>query len=46
MTVAELISELEKMPKDKTVVMYDGPSSYTPCRVYVSDYNNKDVIID
>lgn len=50
MTVAELIRELEKMPRDKKVLMFDGPSYYTPSTVYESDKYGKDkdgnVIID
>jgi hypothetical protein len=50
MTVAELIKELEKMPQDKKVLMFDGPSYYTPSTVYESDKYGKDkngnVIID
>lgn len=50
MTVAELIKELEKMPQDKTVLMFDGPSYYTPSTVYESDKYGKSktgsVIID
>ena len=40
MTVAELIRELEKMPSDSTIVMFDGPSYYTPCRVYTNIKGN------
>ena len=50
MTVKELIKELEQMPQDKVVVMFDGPASFTPSRVYVCDWKSKDlhgkVIID
>lgn len=35
MKVAELIKELEKMPQDKEVIMFDGPAYYTPCRVFI-----------
>jgi hypothetical protein len=42
MTVAELIRELEKMPQDKKVLMFDGPSYYTPSTVYESDKYGKD----
>ena len=41
MTVAELIKELEKMPQDKEVIMFDGPSYYTPSKVYICDCANK-----
>lgn len=41
MTVAELIKELEKMPQEQTVIMFDGPSFYTPCRVYICDWKEK-----
>lgn len=37
MTVKELIEELKKFPEDMEVVMSDGTSSYTPCKVYVAD---------
>lgn len=33
MTVAELIKALQKMPQDKEVIMFDGPSQYTPYKV-------------
>ena len=49
MTVSELIKELEKMPQDKEVIMFDGPSYYTPCKVSVCDWKDKlngKVIID
>jgi hypothetical protein len=50
MTVKELIKALEKMPQDKTVIMFDGPASYTPYKVYVADWGGKgikgNVIID
>lgn len=41
MTVADLIKELEKMPQNKEVIMFDGPSSYTPSQVYVCDWDEK-----
>ena len=37
MTVQELIKELEKMPQEATVTMFDGPSYYTPCKVFIWD---------
>ena len=49
MTVAELIKELEKMPQDEQVIMFDGPSYYTPCRVFIWEEKgrlNSKVIID
>lgn len=49
MTVAELIAELQKMPQDRDVVMFDGPAYYTPYRVCVCDWKgdmNGKVIID
>ena len=50
MTVSELIEALQKMPQDKTVIMFDGPSYYTPSTVYESDKYGKDktlkVVID
>ena len=50
MTVAELIKELEKMPQDKEVIMFDGPSYYTPSKVYIWDCENSkfkgNVVID
>lgn len=50
MTVAELIKELEKMPQDKAVIMFDGPSYYAPSKVYICEWDNKKlngkVIID
>lgn len=50
MTVAELVKELEKMPQDKQVIMFDGPSYYTPCRIFICDWESKGlngkVIID
>lgn len=41
MIVAELIKELEKMPQDKEVIMFDGPSYYTPSKVYICDWKEK-----
>lgn len=35
MKVAELIELLKSMPQDAEVVMFDGPSYYTPFTVYV-----------
>ena len=36
MTVQEVIDELQKMPdKNANVIMFDGPSYYTPSRIYV-----------
>lgn len=50
MKVKELIEALKKMPQDEDVIMFDGPASYTPCKVYVCDYDSEDlkgcVIID
>lgn len=43
MTVSELIKELEKMPQDKNVVMFDGPAYCTPSKVYVADWGGKDI---
>jgi len=43
MKVSELIEELKKMPQDKTVVMFDGPASYTPSKVYVADWGGKEI---
>lgn len=37
MTVAELIKELEKMPQDREVIMFDCDSCYTPYKVFVAD---------
>ena len=50
MKVSELVAELLKMPQDKEVIMFDGPSYYTPCKVYICDWENSsfkgNVIID
>lgn len=51
MKVKELKEILEKMPDDKEVIIFDGPSFYTPSKVYVckwtnSSYLNGKVIID
>lgn len=50
MTVRELIEHLQQMPQDKVVVMFDGPASFTPSKVYVCDWYSEDlngtVIID
>lgn len=50
MTVADLIKELEKMPQDKEVIMFDGPSYYTPSEVSICKWDDKKlngkVIID
>ena len=43
MTVAELIKKLEKMPQDKTIIMFDGPSYFTPCKVYIAEGYGKDI---
>ena len=46
----ELIEALQRMPQDSEVVMFDGPSKYTPYRVYVADWGGKgikgNVVID
>ena len=31
------------MPQDKNVVMFDGPGSYTPLKVYVADWGGKEI---
>ena len=31
------------MPQDSEVVMFDGPSKYTQCRVYVADWGGKGI---
>lgn len=41
MNVAELIEELKKQPQDAVVVMFDGPSYYTPSKVYVWQTEDK-----
>lgn len=49
MKVTELIKELEKMPQDKEVIMFDGPAYYTPCRVFIWEEKgrlNGKVVID
>jgi hypothetical protein len=49
MTVAELIKELEKMPQDKEVIMFDSLAYYTPCRVFIWEGKgrlNGKVVID
>lgn len=50
MTVAELIKELEKMPQDREVLMYDGIIYYSPSNVSVCEWKAKrhygKVIID
>lgn len=43
MKVKELIEELQKMPQDKDVVIFDGPSYCTPSRVYVADWGGKHI---
>lgn len=43
MTVAELIAELQKIPQDKEVIMFDGPSYYTPHKVEVADWGGKNI---
>lgn len=35
MKVAELIEILKTMPQEEEVIMFDGPSYYTPFKVYV-----------
>lgn len=35
MKVKEVIAELEKQDPEADVVMFDGPSCYTPSRVFV-----------
>ena len=34
MKVKELIAELQKQDPEKDVIMFDGPSYYTPSKVY------------
>lgn len=41
MTVAELIKELEQMPQDKQVIMFDWPAYYTPSKVYICEWKEK-----
>lgn len=43
MTVNELIEELEKMPKDKTIIMFDGPAYFTPSKIYVAEGFGKNI---
>lgn len=45
MKVSELIEHLKKMPQDKDVIMFDGPSYYTPYRVEEYKMNGKDCVI-
>ena len=42
-TVAELIAKLQEMPQDKEVIMFDGPSQYTPYKVEVADWGGKNI---
>lgn len=50
MTVKELIEKLEKMPQDKTVIIFDGPAYFTPGKVYIADFGGNgihgNVIVD
>lgn len=48
MKVKELIEVLKKMPQEEEVIIFDGPVSYTPWKVYVcgSGYLKGYVIID
>lgn len=41
MNVAELIEELKQQPQDADVVMFDGPSYYTPSKVYMWQMKGK-----
>ena len=43
MTVKEVIEELQQMPQDETVIMFDGLFYYTPNKIYVIDdsWNNR-----
>lgn len=34
MKVKELIAELQKQDPEKDVIMFDGPSYYTPSRIF------------
>ena len=43
MTVAELIKALQKMPQYRTVIMFDGPSQYTPYKVEVANWGGKNI---
>ena len=46
MKVSELIAELQKVPQDKVVIMFDGPTYKTPFRVEETDkYDNKEYVI-
>ena len=35
MKVKELIEELQKQDPERDVIMFDGPSYYTPSKIYV-----------
>ena len=37
MKVKELIAELQKQDPEKDVIMFDGPSYYTPSKVYLTN---------
>lgn len=43
MKVKELIEELQKMPQDADVIMFDAAAVYTPCKVKVADWGGKSV---
>ena len=49
MKVKELIAELQKQDPEKDVIIFDGPSYYTPSMVYVWDRKGRlfgKVVID
>lgn len=37
MKVKELIAELQKQDLEKDAIMFDGPSYYTPSKVYLTN---------
>lgn len=41
MKVSELIKELEKMPQEQEIIMFDGPSYYTPSKVYICEWKGR-----
>lgn len=43
MTVAEVIEALKKEPQDQDVIMFDGPSYYTPYKVQTIEWHGKKV---
>ncbi|MDO4212226.1 MAG: hypothetical protein Q4D23_11055 [Bacteroidales bacterium] len=45
MKVKELIEQLQKEPQEQDVIMFDGPSYYTPYKVETQDWRGEKVTV-